>query len=309
MPRCANAVGNLDVEMPKMDGIAFLEKIMSLRPMPVVMVSTLTQKGADITIRALELGAVDYIAKPLDQDLAVVGQELISKIKIASYAKVRQCGRQRYGGLVREPLPDQKLYSKKLIAIGSSTGGVETLNDIIVQLPVGCPPVVIAQHISRGFSERFATRVNKTSAITVKAAEDGEKLVAGTVYIGQGGKHITVKKSGIGFRCVVAEDFEGDNYRPSVDRLFCSVAEVVGADAVGVILTGMGKDGALGLLTMRNHGAITLGQGEASCVVFGMPKAAMMAGAVQKQLPLSQMAQAILSACAGGVPLRKARVG
>lgn len=166
--------------------------------------------------------------------------------------------------------------------------------------------MVIAQHISKGFSERFALRVDKTCAINVKEAEHGEKLLAGTVYIGQGGKHITVKKSGYGLVCLVTEDTDGESYRPSVDRLFCSVADVVGADAVGVILTGMGKDGALGLLTMRSSGAATLGQDEASSIVYGMPKAAMMAGAVEKQVPLSHMAREIIQVCARSATIRKA---
>ncbi|MBL4800503.1 MAG: chemotaxis response regulator protein-glutamate methylesterase [Emcibacter sp.] len=290
-------VVTLDVEMPKMDGISFLEKIMALRPMPVVMVSTLTQKGADVTIRALELGAVDYVAKPLNQDLTVIGPELISKIKIARSAKIRQSGRQAFTDQTHQPLPSQTGYSKKLIAVGSSTGGVESLYDIILRLPANCPPVVIAQHISKGFSERFAVRVNKSSTVTVKEACHGEKLAPGTVYIGQGGKHFTIKKSGYNYYCQVTEDTDGESYRPSVDRLFCSVANVIGAAAVGVILTGMGKDGARGLLTMRRTGAPTLGQDEASSIVYGMPKAAMMAGAVEKQVSLSRMAEEIISAC------------
>ncbi|PCI32057.1 MAG: chemotaxis response regulator protein-glutamate methylesterase [Alphaproteobacteria bacterium] len=290
-------VVTLDVEMPRMDGLSFLEKIMSLRPMPVVMVSTLTQKGADVTIRALELGAVDYVAKPLNQDLTVVGHELIMKIKVASSARIRQSGRQRIEPGSHKPMASPGAYSRKLIAIGSSTGGVESLYDIILALPVDCPPVVIAQHISKGFSERFALRVNKASAIHVKEAVHGERLLPGTVYIGQGGKHFTVKKSGGSFISQVTEDTEGESYRPSVDRLFCSVAETVGKHAVGVILTGMGKDGALGLLTLRGIGAATLGQDEASSIVYGMPKAAMMAGAVEKQVSLSQMAREIIQSC------------
>ena len=234
-------VVTLDVEMPRMDGLSFLEKIMSLRPMPVVMVSTLTQKGADVTIRALELGAVDYVAKPLDQDLTVVGHDLIMKIKVASTARIRQSGRQRFGPGTHKPMVSPGSYGRKIIAIGSSTGGVESLYDIILSLPVDCPPVVIAQHISRGFSERFALRVNKSSAINVKEAVHGECLQPGTVYIGQGGKHFTVKKSGASIIGQVTEDTDGDNYRPSVDRLFCSVAEAVGAQSVGVIPDRYGK--------------------------------------------------------------------
>jgi len=296
-------VVTLDVEMPKMDGLSFLEKIMSLRPMPVIMVSTLTQKGADVTLRALELGAVDYVAKPLNQDLTVVGQELLMKIKVASNARVSG---KKHLDKTRQPIVNSVKYSKKLIAIGSSTGGVEALYDIILQLPVDCPPVVVAQHISKGFSERFAERVNRCAEINVKEAVDGEKLVAGTVYIAQGGKHISIKKTGCEYFCQIIEDIEGASFRPSVDRLFLSVAEVIGRDAVGVILTGMGKDGALGMLTMRKNGAATLGQDEKSSVVYGMPRAAMMAGGVEKQVSLGQMARHIVLACTQNMRLKKA---
>jgi len=298
-------VVTLDVEMPRMDGLSFLEKIMALRPMPVIMVSTLTRKGADITIRALEIGAVDYVAKPIHHDLTAVGQELITKIKIASVANVRQTGKKIFAANMAKPLASPVAYAKRMIAIGSSTGGVESLYEIILKLPVDCPPVVIAQHISKGFSERFATRVNKSSAVKVKEVEHGEKFCAGTVYIGQGGKHLTVAKSGCNLIARVAEDTEGESYRPSVDRLFCSVAELVGAESVGVILTGMGKDGALGLLTMRKSGAVTLGQDEASSIVYGMPKAAMLAGAVEKQVSLSNMAREIILSCSKSTITRK----
>lgn len=298
-------VVTLDVEMPRMDGLSFLEKIMSLRPMPVIMVSTLTQKGADITIRALEIGAVDYVGKPVNHDLTAVGYELIAKIKVASGARVRQNGRTRTNDFVQKPLVGMGHYTKQLIAIGSSTGGIESLFDILVELPADCPPVVIAQHISKGFSERFALRVNKLCSVTVKEAEDGEELKTGYAYIGQGGKHITVKKSGGKIICHIEEDIEGENYRPSVDKLLFSVARILRSDAVGVILTGMGKDGALGLMAMRENGARTLGQDEASSIVYGMPKAAMMAGAVEKQVSLSCMAQEILYACSITMPLNK----
>jgi len=291
-------VVTLDVEMPKMDGLSFLTKIMSLRPMPVIMVSTLTQRGADVTIRALEIGAVDYVAKPAHHDLTMVSQELISKIKIASIAKVTPYGRKDVSNLANNIINSPAAYTKNIIAIGSSTGGVESLFDILVRLPADCPPVVIAQHISNGFSKRFALRVDKSCAVHVKEAEDKERLMPGTVYIGPGGKHLMIKKAGNNIIGQVIEDTLGENYRPSVDRLFCSVANTVQENAVGVILTGMGKDGARGLLEMRNAGATTLGQDESSSIVYGMPKAAMMAGAVQKQVSLSNMAENIISACA-----------
>lgn len=301
-------VVTLDIEMPKMDGLSFLEKIMSLRPMPVVMVSTLTQKGADATIRALELGAVDYVAKPQNQDLSKLGHELLTKIKIASTANIRQTGNLQRSGKKKTVLSGSDSYSRNIIAIGASTGGIETLCEILQQLPVNCPPVVIAQHISQGFSERFAVRVNKSCAVTVKEAVHGEKLLAGTVYIGPGGQHITIKKSGFGYACQVHEDTEGESYRPSVDRLFTSVSKVAGPDAAGVILTGMGKDGARGMLHMRKSGAVTLGQDEASCVVYGMPRAALMAGGVIKQVSLHQMAREIISSCATDILPRKVGV-
>lgn len=292
----------LDIEMPKMDGLSFLEKIMSLRPMPVVMVSTLTQKGAEATLQALEMGAVDYVAKPINADMFSVSKELIFKVKMAGKAKVRD--RNRTTGdingtrnIAALTIAAGQRFKNKVIAIGSSTGGIEALYEVICRLPENCPPVVVAQHISVGFSERFASRINKSCAVKVEEAQDGKKLIPGLVYIAPGGMHLTLKKKGMDFYCQIAEGEEDSLHKPSVDRLFLSVAENAGKNGIGVILTGMGKDGARGLLSMRNVGAQTFGQDEASCVVYGMPKAAFMAGAVCEEVKLTKMAEKILSAC------------
>ncbi|VAV90419.1 Chemotaxis response regulator protein-glutamate methylesterase CheB [hydrothermal vent metagenome] len=299
-------VVTLDVEMPRMDGLSFLEKIMSLRPMPVIMLSTLTQKGTDVTLRALELGAVDYVAKPLDQNFDTIGTELIAKIKIASTANIQPGGKAHSTNQTLKSLPAIPRCTKKLIAIGASTGGIESLYEIILRLPANCPPVVIAQHISKGFSARFALRVNKVAPVRVKEAEHGEILETGTVYMGQGGQHLTINKTPRGLVCQITEDTAEENYRPSVDRLFHSVVTAVGATAVGVILTGMGKDGAKGLMAMRAAGAVTLGQDEASAIVYGMPKAAMLIGAVERQVALCHMAREIIASCVGKPMIRKA---
>jgi len=292
----------LDIEMPKMDGLSFLEKIMSLRPMPVVMVSTLTQKGADATIRALEMGAVDYVGKPTDADMMSVAKELIAKVKVAGKAKVRteRIPKGNISGardIAALTVPSNKRLKKKVIAIGSSTGGIEALYEVICRLPKNCPPVVVAQHISVGFSERFANRINKSCAVNVEEAKAGKKLMKGLVYVSPGGQHLTLKKKGMDYYCHIEEGEKDNLHKPSVDRLFMSVAQNVGKDAVGVILTGMGKDGAHGLLNMRNAGALTFGQDEDSCVVYGMPRAAFMAGAVCEEVSLTKIAQKILTAC------------
>jgi len=277
----------LDVEMPNMNGLEFLEKIMRLRPMPVVMVSTLTQAGTDVTLAALEVGAVDAVAKPAPGvPAAEAFGDLAEKVKIAARSRVR-------------PLEDRAVKGHEgayhadpdhVLAIGSSTGGVEALS----AFPADCPATVVTQHMPASFTRSFAARLNKVSAATVSEAEDGAPLKPGHVYIAPGGEaHLAV--SGGRCRLVAADPVNG--HRPSVDVLFGSVAQL-GRPMTGVILTGMGKDGARGLLAMRQAGARTLGQDEASCVVYGMPRAAFELGAVERQLPLSRMAPAILESCA-----------
>jgi two-component system chemotaxis response regulator CheB len=290
----------LDVEMPGMDGIAFLEKVMTLRPMPVVMVSSLTEKGAEVTMRAMELGAVDVFCKPADAasgGFLAHGPELIEKVKAAAASKVRAL--VDHGRRPATRLSVTQIYKStdRLVAIGSSTGGVEALRDIVLALPPDAPPIVIAQHIPPRFSTSFAERLDGLAAVRVKEAEDNERILAGHVYIAPGDRHLTVKRSGAALMTHTHDGPLVSGHKPSVDVLFHSVAEVCGSNAVGIILTGMGRDGAEGLLAMRRAGAETIGEDENSCVVYGMPKAAKDLGGVVRELALSRIADEILRLC------------
>lgn len=290
----------LDVEMPRMDGLAFLEKLMTLRPMPVVMVSSLTEKGAEVTMKALELGAVDVFCKPVDVaggGLMAHGHELVDKIKAAAASHVKALKDRPQGAPSRLTVTTIYKSTDRLVAIGSSTGGVEALRDVVVALPADAPPIVITQHIPPRFSTSFAQRLDGLSAVRVKEAQDGDRIVAGHVFIAPGDKHLEVKRSGAALVCSVRDGPLVSGHKPSVDVLFNSVAESCGSKAVGVILTGMGRDGAEGLLKLRQTGAPTLGEDEASCVVYGMPKAAFELGAVERELPLSRIAAEILRLC------------
>lgn len=283
----------LDVEMPKMDGLAFLEKLMRLRPMPVVMVSTLTEAGAVAAVRALELGAFDCISKP-GGNSTESGFDRLNDVVVAA----AESRRIRPAPRVRriEEVPTSYTPTDRLVAIGSSTGGVEALTVVLSGLPANCPPIVITQHMPPRFTESLAKRLNGISAPTVVEAKDGDVLRVGHVYIAPGGtRHLEVVNSpNLSLRLRAGDPVNG--HRPSVDVLFSSVAAVYGSDALGVILTGMGRDGAAGLLEMRNAGATTFGQDESSCVVYGMPRAALEMGAVERQLPLEDIASAILKA-------------
>jgi len=277
----------LDVEMPNMNGIDFLERIMRLRPMPVVMVSTLTSRGAEATLAALELGAVDCVEKPGGAD-PIGFSRLAEKVKIAARARVRS-------RVVRTEVAatDHFTPADKVVAIGSSTGGVEALLNIIDRLPANCAPTVIAQHMPATFTKSFAERLNRASAATVSEARDGDPLIPGRVYLAPGGDfHLEVEGTR-NLRCRVAQGAPVSGHCPSVDVLFSSVARTAKDHAVGVILTGMGRDGARGLLAMRQAGAKTLGQDEATSVVYGMPRAAFELGAVERQLPLEKLGAAI----------------
>lgn len=285
-------VVTLDIEMPNMNGIEFLEKIMRLRPMPVVMVSSLTQAGAEMTLRALELGAVDCVGKPTTATgTAEALAEVAEKVKTAARASVRTkadapATPARRGGAY--------LPSGDVVAIGSSTGGVEALLTILSQFPETCPPTVITQHMPATFTASFAARLDRASGAKVQEAVDGAPLEVGKVYVAPGGAtHLEVVRSA-GLRCRLVAGDPVSGHRPSVDVLFRSVAQAVGDKAVGAILTGMGRDGAQGLLQMRQAGARTVGQDEASCVVYGMPRAAQEIGAVEKQVSLSSIGQSIL---------------
>ena len=290
----------LDVEMPRMDGLAFLEKLMTLRPMPVVMVSSLTDKGAEVTMRALELGAVDVFCKPSDSasgGLQAQAKSLIDKVKAAAQARVRPLGDRPKAAPRRLAVTTLYKSTDRLVAIGSSTGGVEALRDIVLALPPDAPPIVITQHIPPKVSTSFAERLDGLAAVRVKEAADGERVVAGHVYIAPGDRHLAVRRSGAQ---LITHCYDGplvSGHKPSVSVLFNTVAEACGAKAVGVILTGMGRDGADGLLAMRKAGASTIGEDESSCVVYGMPKAAFEIGAVERQLPLSHIVDEILRLC------------
>jgi len=282
----------LDVEMPNMNGLEFLEKIMRLRPMPVVMVSTLTQAGAEITLEALEMGAVDAVGKPGAGVTAVEAfAELGLKVKTAARSRVRTGGRIE---AVR-PRADYRAAPDHVLAIGASTGGVEALLTILSAFPADCPATVVTQHMPGTFTASFAARLDKTSAATVTEAVEGAPVIPGHIYLAPGGvAHLEV--SGTTPRCRLSQGDTVSGHRPSVDVLFRSVARLR-RPMTGVILTGMGRDGAQGLLEMRNAGARTLGQDEASSVVYGMPRVAYEIGAVERQLPLSRLSSAILDLC------------
>jgi two-component system chemotaxis response regulator CheB len=292
-------VVTLDVEMPHMDGLTFLRKIMTLRPTPVVMVSTLTQAGAEVTLEALEIGAVDFVAKPtvdLASAKAGLATELQNKVKAAARSRV---GLQRRAAPVqRRPEPRRSASrGDKILAIGASTGGVEALKTVLMSLPADCPPTLITQHMPPRFTAAFAARLNRECPMTVSEATHEEVIEPGHVYIAPGAYHLQLGRHNSKRVCLLSEAAPVSGHRPSVDVLFHSFAQVAGKAAVGVILTGMGKDGADGLLAMRNAGAVTLGQDEDSSLVYGMPRAAFERGAVMRQFSLSHMADAILDAC------------
>jgi len=283
-----------------MDGLAFLERIMALRPMPVVMISSLTQKGADAALRALEMGAVDYIAKPmigLAEGFAALKDEIIEKVKIAAAARVRS------PLTAKAPMarlsPGQSYSStEKVIAVGASTGGVEALQSLLTAFPNDAPAILVTQHMPAMFTVSFAKRLDQFCAVSVSQAQDGERVLHGHVYIAPGGFHLELARSGANYVCRLHEQPPVSGHRPSVDVLFRSVAHAAGANAVGIILTGMGKDGAYGLLEMRRAGASTIGQNEASCVVYGMPRAAQECGATEVELPIDQIASQVIHQCA-----------
>jgi two-component system chemotaxis response regulator CheB len=300
----------LDVEMPKMDGITFLEKLMRGHPMPVVMVSSLTEAGCQTTMRALELGAVDFITKPkLDvrEGMEEVAQDLIAKVKAAAMARVRPLN-------VKPPKSAESDTSRvtnyasrtsmikttdTIIAIGSSTGGTEAVKDLLEMLPPDTPPILITQHMPERFTKTWADRLNSLCRIGVKEAQHGDSVLPGHALVAPGNFHMTLVRSGARYTVHLNQDPPVNRHRPSVDVMFASVARYAGANAVGVILTGMGGDGAKEMLTMKQAGAFTIAQDEATCVVFGMPKEAIKAGAVDKILPLQDIAGAILSHVGG----------
>jgi len=313
----------LDVEMPRMDGIDFLSKLMRLRPMPVVMVSTLTERGADVTLKALELGAVDFVAKPkigVADGLRQLSDDITDKIRVASKARIHRLatpaaasttvsrpgasGATATAGAagaaaVAKPAPVAgaslgRLSTEKIIFIGASTGGTEATKEVLASLPADSPGVVITQHMPPGFTRNYAARLDGLCRISVKEASDGERILPGHAYIAPGGLHLSVERSGANYIARVQDGDPVNRHKPSVEVLFKSAARVAGPNAIGIMLTGMGADGARAMREMKDAGAYCVAQDEASCVVFGMPREAIAAGAVQEVLPLTKIAQHVL---------------
>ncbi len=300
----------LDVEMPRMDGIDFLGRLMRLRPMPVVMISTLTDKGAEVTLRALELGAIDFVAKPrigLASGLNDLASQIVEKIRVASVAKFKRgpvgaavtAGGSAVPAGTAPARPANSLIGRisteKLICIGASTGGTEAIKEILVHMPADSPGIVITQHMPPGFTTSFAARLDGLCQITVKEASHGERILPGHAYIAPGGRQFRIDRSGANYVAVVEDTEPVNRHKPSVEVLFLSAANVVGRNAYGVMLTGMGNDGARAMREMRDKGSYNYVQDEASCVVFGMPREAIQHGAADEVLPLDKIAPALLS--------------
>jgi two-component system chemotaxis response regulator CheB len=312
----------LDVEMPRMDGLDFLSRLMRLRPVPVVMVSTLTEKGAEITMRALEMGAVDFVAKPrigVSSGLKELSSEIVDKIRTAASAHVKRHASDLPVGTTK-PLPAAvvasapaaparaplgRVSTEKVICIGASTGGTEAIREVLVPLPADSPAIVITQHMPPGFTTSFAARLDSLCRISVKEASHGERILPGHAYIAPGGKQFRIDRSGSNYVAVVEDTEPVNRHKPSVEVLFKSAAKVLGPNAYGIMLTGMGADGALAMKEMRDAGSYNICQDEASCVVFGMPRMAIQAGAANEVLPLKQIATALLERLAlGGTGVR-----
>ena len=288
----------LDVEMPKMDGLDFLEKLMRLRPMPVVMVSSLTERGSEITMRALELGAVDFVTKPkisIQSGMREYTELISDKIRAASKARIKP--RMLGAGPPPAALPALRnplTSSEKLIIIGASTGGTEAIREFLMQMPSDCPGILIAQHMPEGFTTSFARRLDSLCKISVREALGEERILPGHAFIAPGHSHLLLARSGANYVTRIEQSEPVNRHRPSVDVLYRSAALAAGKNAVGVILTGMGKDGAAGMLEMKTAGAHNFAQDEASCVVFGMPREAIALGAAHEVAALSDLPGLVL---------------
>lgn len=293
----------LDIEMPRMDGLTFLSKLMKHYPLPVVVVSSLAKRGGDVALKALELGAVEVLSKPGSAySVGDMSEQLIEKVKAASKVKVFKSPDDRGSSFqqVNNIRPAASIAVKttnKIVAIGASTGGTDAVREVISKLPSNSPPVVIVQHMPQNFTKAFADRLNDICQVRVKEAEDGEYLSSGKVLIAPGNRHMEIRRSGVNYYVTLFDGPMVFHQRPAVEILFNSVAQYAGQNAIGVILTGMGKDGAQGLLNMRNAGATTIAQDERTCIVFGMPKEAIDIGAAQVVKPLPQITQTILDFC------------
>lgn len=284
----------LDVEMPKMDGVTFLRNLMRLRPMPVVMISTLTQKGAPTTLEAMEIGAVDYVAKPSNtspSEMEAYSEEIISKVKAAASARVKKFVEKTSESAA--PAPSQRWDTNRLIAVGASTGGTEAIRELLQGISADCPPIVITQHIPAEFSGSFAERLNRQCPMKVFHAEHGMAIKPGCAYVAPGGQHMEVAGAGQSLTCKLTDEDPVNRHRPSVDVLFDSVVSRVGKRALGVILTGMGSDGARGLLKLKENGSTTFAQDRESSVVWGMPGAAVSLNAADQVLALNEIAGAL----------------
>lgn len=300
----------LDIEMPKMDGIDFLGRLMRLRPMPVVMISTLTERGAEITMRALELGAVDFVSKPrigLVDGIKELANQIVEKVRIAASAHIRRVApipsetlRRDHGGAnVSAATLLSRVSTEKIVFIGASTGGTEAIKEILTRLPANSPGIVITQHMPPGFTSSFAARLDSLCQITVQEAASGARVLPGHAYIAPGGKQFRVDRSGANYVCVVEDGEPVNRHRPSVEVLFRSAAQVVGRNAFGIMLTGMGNDGAKAMKEMKDAGSYNYVQDEASCIVFGMPREAILHGAADEVLPLTAIAPALLNRLGG----------
>jgi two-component system chemotaxis response regulator CheB len=293
----------LDIEMPRMDGLTFLEKLMKYFPLPVVVVSSLAKSGGDVALKAIELGAVEVVSKPGSAySVGDMCEQLIDKVKAAARVKVvKKLTPTKIGSTEKNKAIIASAMSvrttNKIIAIGASTGGTEALREVVTKFPINCPPIVIVQHMPANFTKAFADRLNQLSEIEVKEATDGEYLAIGKALIAPGNKHMEIRRSGVNYYVTLFDGPMMFHQRPAVEILFNSVAKYAGKNAVGAILTGMGKDGAQGLLNMRNAGANTVAQDEKSCIVFGMPKEAIDLGAAQVVKPLSDITQTLLDYC------------
>lgn len=295
----------LDVEMPRMDGIDFLGKLMRLRPMPVVMVSTLTERGADVTMRALELGAVDFVAKPkigVADGLRQLAEDITDKIRVATRAQLRRPSANAASAAASGHAPSAaapiahlgRLSTEKIIFVGASTGGTEATKEVLMSLPPDFPAVMITQHMPPGFTRSYAARLDGLCRIRVAEARDGERVLPGHAYIAPGGLHLSVERSGANYIARVQDGEPVNRHKPSVEVLFKSAARIVGQNALGIMLTGMGADGAKAMKEMRDAGSYNLVQDEASCVVFGMPREAINAGAAHEVLPLGQISTKLI---------------
>lgn len=300
--QCQPDVITLDIEMPRMDGLTFLEKIMKARPTPVVMISSLTERGAEATLRAMELGAIDFVAKPrlgIREGMTEYAEEICQKLKDASRARLIKRTAPAPGS--ENPLRAGSRLpfagTEKILAIGASTGGTEAIKEVLLDMPADSPGIVITQHMPAGFTRTFAERLDRLTRLNVMEARGGERILPGQAYIAPGGRHLLVVRSGANYETRLADSEPVWRHRPAVDPMFESLAECAGQNVVAALLTGMGKDGARGLLAIRASGGYTFAQDEATSVIYGMPKEAVNLGAAEEILPLQEIADGMLEQC------------